>query len=373
MSYNLCIIKPNKSVYSETFIQNHIDCLSGNISVLYGGAFPIYQQDGSFLIKSKLDLLIYIFQKRILKSKNIPVREKALTNYFEVNKINVVLAEYGMVGASIYKVCEKAKVPLIIHFHGADAHHLPTIKKYLKEYKSAFKYASAIVCVSLFMKQALNDLGAPEEKLILNPYGVDLKKFIKAQPEQAPDILFFAGRFVEKKAPLTLIEAFSIVKKEVSDAKLILAGNGPLLMEAKELAKKLALENDIEFPGVYSHQQVLQKMKQVRAFVQHSVIAKDGDSEGTPNSILEASASGLPVISTFHAGINEAVIDGVTGLLSNENDVNAFAENMIKVFKDKDLAKKLGEMGADHIKKNYDLKTRISTLDDIIKKAIITK
>lgn len=369
-SYNLCIIKPNKAVYSETFIQNHIDKLDGNISVLYGGAFPLYQSGDKLLIQSKLDILIYLFQKKILKKQSIPVRDKALLNYFKTNKIDVVLAEYGIVGASVYNVCKKANVPLIIHFHGADAHHNPTIKKFEIAYKKAFNYANYIVCVSQFMLNALLKLGAPAYKLILNPYGVNLDNFTRTQPELNDPVLFFAGRFVEKKSPLLLVKAFALVKKDVLDAKLVMAGIGPLFKQTVSLAKQLGLENDISFPGVYTHKQVIAQLKISRAFVQHSVIAADGDSEGTPNSILEASAMGLPIISTFHAGINEAVVNNQTGILCQENDVNQFAKNMVLVLQNKNLAAQLGQAGVNHIKQNYDLKFRILALNKIIKNAI---
>ena len=66
-SYNLCIIKPNKSAFSETFIQEHITRLAGNKKVLYGGAFPVYDDEDKFLIRSKLSLLIYLVQKKIFE------------------------------------------------------------------------------------------------------------------------------------------------------------------------------------------------------------------------------------------------------------------------------------------------------------------
>ncbi len=72
-------------------------------------------------------------------------------------------------------------------------------------------------------------------------------------------------------------------------------------------------------------------MRQVRAFVQHSVEAENGDSEGTPVAVLEAQCSGLPVVATRHAGIADVVIDGETGFLSEEGDVDRMAQNMIKV------------------------------------------
>lgn len=373
MTYNLCIIKPNQGVYSETFIQNHIDFLEGNKSVLYGGDFPLFKPDGSYLITSKINLLIYLIQKRIFKQTNISVRNNALIRFLKTNAIDIVLAEYGMVGAAVYKACEAAEVPLVIHFHGADAHHKPTLAKYINRYKPAFTYASRIIAVSQFMVDALIDLGAPKEKLVLNPYGVNLEKFNPAGIEKTPQTLFFVGRFVEKKAPDILIKAFAKVKERVPTARLIMAGEGPLLAESKLLANQLGLSNAVEFPGVYTHDKVQQQMQKVSAFVQHSVITADGDCEGTPNSVLEASASGLPVISTFHAGINEAVIHQKTGLLCAERDIDVFAENMILVLENEDYAKELGRNGAEHIRMNYNLKSRISNLDKILKSAIKTQ
>lgn len=370
MDYNLCIIKPNNDVYSETFIQNHIDFLKGNKTVLYGGDFPLYKNDGKFLMKSKLDIFIYLIQKRIFKQTNISVRNKALINYFQTKKIDVVLAEYGMVGASVYEACKAANVPLIIHFHGADAHHQPTVNKYIERYKKAFQYASSIVCVSKYMFDAIVKLGAPPEKIILNPYGVNLTKFKIGEKPDEGQTLFYVGRFVEKKSPLTLVKAFGIAKKQVPNAKLIMAGEGPLLQASKDLAEELRLTAAIDFPGIYTHEQVQKQMQNSCAFVQHSVVAPDGDCEGTPNSILEASASGLPVISTYHAGIKEAVIHGETGLLCEEHDVENFASNMITILKDLNFAKKLGAKGAEHIQLNYDLKQRIAVLDKVIENAI---
>src|SRR3546814_21143924 len=101
-----------------------------------------------------------------------------------------------------------------------------------------------------------------------------------------------------------------------------MAGIGPLWQQTKELAARLNLEKAIDFAGVLTHEQVYERMKHTRAFVQHSVTAAAGDSEGTPNSILEASAAGLPVVSTRHAGIKEAVRHEETGFLVEEHDVD---------------------------------------------------
>src|ERR1700761_4736747 len=95
--FNLCIIKPNKDAFSETFIQEHINRLPGNKKVLYGGSFPLYDHEGNYLIKSKLRLLSYLIQKRIFRKKDIKVRTNALVDYLKTQKIDIVFAEYGTV------------------------------------------------------------------------------------------------------------------------------------------------------------------------------------------------------------------------------------------------------------------------------------
>src|SRR5476651_7570 len=129
-AYNLCIIKPNKGSVSETFIAAHINRLAGNKKVLYGGSFPVYDENDQYLIRSKIGLLSYIIQKRLFKRKNIGVSNLALVSYLQREKIDVVLAEYGTVGAMVAQACKMAGVPLVIHFHGADAHHKQTVELY---------------------------------------------------------------------------------------------------------------------------------------------------------------------------------------------------------------------------------------------------
>ncbi len=368
--FNLCIIKPNKEVFSETFIQAHIDRLPGNKKVLYGGSFPVYDDEGKYLIKSKIGLLSYLIQKRLFKKQDIAVRNNALVAYLKQHKIDVVLAEYGMVGAMVTKACRLANVPLVIHYHGADVHHHDTVNEYLPWYKKSFVYASKLVAVSNDMVNALKTIGAPADKLVLNPYGVDLSKFTIA-PVSHSGISFLAvGRFVEKKSPSSVIKAFKIVVDKFPDARLTMVGSGVLLEPTKQLADELGLKEKISFPGVQSSQQIQQLMQQSRCFVQHSVTAADGDMEGTPNTILEAGASGLAIVSTQHAGIKEAVINGETGYLVPEHDIEGMANYMLKIAANVQLAATVGSKEAEHIRKNYNITDRINTLAQILQQAI---
>jgi colanic acid/amylovoran biosynthesis glycosyltransferase len=368
--YNLCIIKPNKSAFSETFIQAHIDRLAGHKFVLYGGAFPVYDQDGNYLIKSKWGLLSYLIQKRLFHRQKIKVRTNALVNYFTANKIDVVFAEYGMVGASVTEACQLANIPLIIHFHGADVYYHKNITEYAELYQDAFKYADAFIAVSADMVEELKKLGAPADKIHNASCGVDTASFTLIDISKSAQNFLAIGRFVDKKAPLTLVKAFKLVVEAAPDAKLGMVGQGPLFEQTQKLITELGLENNITLTGVLPQDKIKELIKTMRCFVQHSVVAPNGDSEGTPVTVLEASSSGLPVVSTRHAGIKEAVVNGATGFLTAEHDIEGMAANMIKLANSVDLAMQLGNAGREHMIANYDINKRIALLDSVIQKSI---
>jgi len=368
--YNLCIIKPNKSSFSETFVQAHIDRLAGHKFVLYGGAFPVYDDEGKFLIKSKLGLLSYLIQKKIFKRQSIAIRTNALKSYLIDKKINVVFAEYGMVGAMVTEACKLTEIPLIIHFHGADVYYHKNIEEFGALYKKAFEYGSAFIAVSADMAARLKEMGAPPDKVYNASCGVDPSSFVELDISNSPRNFLAVGRFVEKKSPQSLVKAFKQVADKFPDAKLRMVGEGPLFGETRLLISQLSLQNNITLTGVLKSEQIKELMKTMRGFVQHSVVAANGDSEGTPVTILEASSSGLPVVSTRHAGIKEAVIDGVTGFLIDEHDIEGMAIGIIKLAESVELSVKMGKAGREHMIENYDINNRIKLLDSIIKNSI---
>lgn len=371
--YNLCIIKPNKSIFSETFIEEHINRLSGNKRVIYGGAFPLYDHRHRLLIRSKIKLLSYLFQKRILKKKNIAVRTEALVKYFKRERIDVVFAEYGMVGALVTDACKKAGIPLVIHFHGADAHHQPTVEQYLSLYKSAFEYSSGIVAVSKDMVKTLIALGAPEDKIAYVPCGVNTSRFTEIHELTVANDFLSIGRFVEKKSPLSVVKSFEIVLETLPDSKLWMAGGGPLYPMVEKYIKDKHLTKSVFLTGVLNQDKIKSLLANVKCFVQHSVTAANGDMEGSPVTIIEASASALPVVSTRHAGIKEAVLDGVTGFLVDEYDIQGMAEKMIEIARSHELAMAMGQAGRKHILENYSVENQVAKLDRVIQEALQKK
>jgi glycosyltransferase involved in cell wall biosynthesis len=150
-------------------------------------------------------------------------------------------------------------------------------------------------------------------------------------------------------------------------------GQGMLRGACMDLAMALNIEDGVTFLGALPPTVVRQEMRQARCFVQHSVTAaSNGDSEGTPVGILEAGASGLPAVSTRHAGIPDVVIEGETGLLVEEHDVGAMASGMLRIAQDAEFAGQLGRSAGDRIRTQFSMEQSISNLWSIIESCIET-
>jgi glycosyltransferase involved in cell wall biosynthesis len=115
-----------------------------------------------------------------------------------------------------------------------------------------------------------------------------------------------------------------------------------------------------------NHAQVAALMQQSGIFVQHSLVPESGDSEGTPVSILEAGASGMPIVATKHGGIVDAVLHDETGFLVEEGDVEGMAEYMYLLLSDSELANQLGQQGRKHVNQNFNIEDSIRNLKDVL-------
>jgi glycosyltransferase involved in cell wall biosynthesis len=147
-------------------------------------------------------------------------------------------------------------------------------------------------------------------------------------------------------------------------------GEGPLLKQCQDLAATLGVSDAITFLGGQDHSIVQGEMKSARCFVQHSILAPSGDCEGTPVSILEAGAAGLPVVSTRHAGIPDVVVEGKTGFLVDEEDEVGMADHMIDLARHPDLAARMGKAAREHVRENFSMDRSLDNLWAIIQSCI---
>src|SRR5690606_6625899 len=247
--------------------------------------------------------------------------------------------------------CKDAGVPLFVYFHGYDASKLLRSRRHVRNYQELFRAAAGVIAPSRFLADKLAAIGYPSDKLHVVPCGIDPSRF---QPSfREPERILAVGRLVEKKAPHLTIEAFARIANRYPTAKLEIIGDGPLRKRCEALIDELDLRGRVVLHGVQSSDRVVAEMRRASIFVQHSITAPNGDTEGLPVAILEAMASELPVVSTCHSGIPEAVQHGVTGLLVPEGDVNGMAEAMATLLDDTDRAAAFGAAGRARVIEHF--------------------
>lgn len=176
------------------------------------------------------------------------------------------------------------------------------------------------------------------------------------------------GRFTDKKAPYYTILAFHAIAQQFPQAKLLMAGDGVLKSTCQNLVRHLGLQEQVVFLGVIDHQRYRELLAESLAFVQHSITAANGDMEGTPVAILEASAAGLPVVATRHAGIPDVVLHEKTGLLCNEHDVEGMANNMARLLNNSTEAQQMGQAGKQRILKHFNMQRHIEVLEKALQR-----
>jgi colanic acid/amylovoran biosynthesis glycosyltransferase len=376
----LAVVIPERNVVSESFIGSHIEGLFDGSLVVWGSPRPLFYGDGEGLLSGvwaaaakpltmRRGMTAARAQGAVGRRLPEPVYSRALAHFLRLAEIDVVLAEYGPTAATIMEACSISRIPLVAHFHGFDAYQEKTLTDLREPYERLFQKASRVVVVSNHMLAHLLELGSPAERTVCNPCGVDIDRFQGAKPETSPPLLLALGRFVEKKGPALTVRAFAQVHAEESESRLVMLGDGPLRGQCIDLARQLGVDQQASFPGSIDHDEVVGWMRQARCFVQHSLRAADGDCEGTPVAVLEASSCGLPVVSTRHGGIVEAVREGGSGFLVDEGDVDGMAERILRLVRDSRLAETMGAAGRRHVEANYSSQKSLGCLRLILAEA----
>lgn len=298
-----------------------------------------------------------------------PVYRARLRRHLVCIDPDVVHAQFGPNGVMIAPVAEALDIPLIVTFHGYDISILPRKEKVRQRYLDLFDRANVLIGVSDHNSSRLEALGAPMEKIRTVHNGTRLDRFNYTNPSERFDgnsvRLLHVGRLVEKKAPIDLMNAFSLAQDKVGDQvdlRLTVAGNGPLRDQLLRHIEAMGLEREVSYVGGISHEEVQRLMEESHFYVLHSKTASDGDKEGQPLTVIEATATGLPVISTRHSGIPDVVIDGETGYLVAEEDVEAMADRIVHLARHPEKWETMGRAGRDHVEKHFDLAKQVRKL-----------
>jgi glycosyltransferase involved in cell wall biosynthesis len=283
------------------------------------------------------------FFKLILKLRNIIISYRpdtvmsfdyyvniisVISNMFLSKKTKIIISERNYIEEYLYK--ERFK----------------WIKKYLIEF--AYKKADIIISVSKKIKFALEKyfrIDPQKIKTIYNPIDLEAIRISTQENIVLPDFMFSsspvyisAGRLVEQKRHDRLLRAFSVVKKRLHNAYLVILGKGALQDELEDLSDRLNIRESVYFAGFQSNPFVW--------ISKSDVFVLTSDFEGFPNVIIEAMACGVPVISTnCPSGPDEIIENGRNGLLVPVDDENLLIEAMCNLVQDELLYAKIVEEG----------------------------
>lgn len=345
----------------------HKQLLPFEIHHYYGGGLPSFSEREGALIKPGAMGLMQskLYNSFSFSNTELTTQEKAVARSFKDNKIDVVLAEYGTTGARILNVCKALELPLIVYFFGYDAWTQQVEVQYGDTYTKLFAYAHKVLAVSVSIAKKLVEMGCPADKIVYSACA-PRDDFFSVISSPGDHMILATGRFVDKKAPYYTILAFKKVLQQIPTAKLVMCGDGPLWETCNNMVRYFGIQQNVWLPGKIDQQQSMQYLSKASVFVQHSVTAADGDKEGTPVAILEASAAGVPVVSTLHSGIPEIVEQGVTGLLVAEHDADAMAEKIIYLLSHKEEALQMGNAGRKSMQQYFGMHQHINTIAQAI-------
>lgn len=275
---------------------------------------------------------------------------------------------FGNNGLFWLPLLRRCPVPSIVSFHGADVHVNVASQAARRLFLDLFASCTLVLARSESLAASVLELGCPPAKLRIQRAGIPLDEFrsiARRKPADGEWKLLQACRLIEKKGLETTLRAFAKFLQRYPNARLTIAGDGPLRGPLEDLATRLGVEKGIYFAGFVTQPALLALYRESHVFVHPSEQTPDGNREGVPNSMLEAMATGLPCIATRHGGIPEAITHLESGILVGESDANALAEWLERLAEDDELRDRLGRDGAGTIAKKFDLTAQIEKLEEI--------
>jgi len=170
------------------------------------------------------------------------------------------------------------------------------------------------------------------------------------------------GRLIPKKGFADLIRACGLLAERGKSFQCEIIGDGPLQIEFGAQIKELNLQDRVALPGAKPQREVRQRLAVANIFVMPSVVDPEGGMDNLPTVIMEAMATGLPVISTVIGGIPEMVVENETGFLVQPGDAVALADAIGKVIDHRLLAQRLGQVGYERTQEFFSIEKNVREL-----------
>jgi len=189
------------------------------------------------------------------------------------------------------------------------------------------------------------------------PHYSDTRAFNYEPVEREGELILFVGYLHFSKGVGLLLLAFREVLKRAPTARLVIAGDGPMMGELREYHRSLELGDAVTFLGTVPQKEVNQWYQKSTFVVLPSIIY-----ENSPLTVYEAMASGRAVVGTRIGGIPELVEDGKTGLLFERNDPSDLAAKLVTLLEDKDLAERMGKVGRERAETEFTVERHLDAV-----------
>lgn len=292
-------------------------------------------------------------------------------------KSDFLVSHFGDSAHFIFKLKElgiyKGQVGVVFHAHEITKYTY--LKKYKRVYEECFLYSDKVFPISNLWREKLIGMGCSPEKISVIRMGVDINLYPYSPKKlNKESVLKFiqVGRLTEKKGIFDTINAFNKLRGKFSFS-LDIVGDGELFDEARSLVRKLNLEEIVIFHGAQSNAIVKEMLKESDVYLLPSKRANNGDMEGIPVALMEAMATGLPVISTYHSGIPELITNLESGLLVEENNAEQLADAILNIYEMGE--KEFGSMlmnARERICSDFNIDVEAEKLVNIIKLSLLT-
>ena len=335
------------------------------------------------LIKRRLKAIYLIITNfhqsplRILKSLNIHKYGKHTISLiytlipFLDEKFDIIQCHFGPCGnLGSYLIQIGVQGKLVTMFHGYDVRL--GIKEGKNIYSQLFKVGDCFLAISDYNYKNLVRFGVNPEKIILHTVGIDVNKFSYRYQSTADKStttikIITVARLVEEKGLKYGIQAISKLLKRNPELNLEyhIVGEGELEGDLRKLVKELSLEEVVCFIEPMDQEEIIGKMQQAHIFILPSI------AEALPVVLMEAQAVGLPVVATSVGGVSQVIIDGKSGFLVPERDVDALAEKIEYLIEHPELWPEMGRCGRKFIEERYDIQKLNQRLVKIYK-ALLT-
>jgi glycosyltransferase involved in cell wall biosynthesis len=289
------------------------------------------------------------------------IRERNHYNAIHVHMAKNLASVVGMVKPFL-KATTVAKISGAWEFNGGVLDPALRSNVFYRVMGYFIRRVDYIQTISSYTKRRLEQAGFGPEQILMIPNGVDISRFpIRTCPTNEPATgrelrILFAGRLVRVKALDVLLKAWCSVLHACPEKKLSLlfAGEGPLQYELRQQAERLDISDSVQFLGLVQDMPAL--------FAQADIYVQPSLQEGLPNSVIEAMASGLPIVATKVSGNEDLVNHNSNGILVEPGNAYRLAEALLELINDYEKRVQMGKLSRRIIEEHYQLPMVIEKL-----------